>query len=855
MKKKAISGIILTLLMIAVSTSVFNLSLVKATPGTIYIRADGSIDPPTALISSVDNITYTFTDNVYDEIVVERNSIIVDGNGYTLQGSGVGLGFYLSGINNVTIENTNIDGFEDGVVLYGSSNNNSISGNNIIANDEVGIWLDDSSNGNICGNNITHNQNGIVLSNSSDSSIYGNNITNNYYGVFLEDSSSNKFFHNNFILNSWAQAYTSTSGDANSWDDGYPSGGNYWSDYTGVDYYSGPNQDQPGGDGIGDTPYVIDESNRDRYPLMNREEYDWPMIGYDPACTRYSPSTAPNTNATAWVSDLPGGTVWAYPVVAEGKVFLGTGGNLTAWNETDGSLVWSFRAPAQPGYPNIAAVADGRVFFGTAEPGPGGCIYALNTTTGEQIWNFTTEGYVRASPVVAEDRLYIGGDLDSTGKVYCINATTGASIWNYTTQDRMSSVAVAYGKVYAGCGHWETSTKAAIYCLDMYDGSHIWSFDTGRDLGGVLSVANGKVYFSASYEGSDCAVFALNATNGDVVWSTTRYSNSEAGRTAVAYGKVFITLGRSARGVYALNETNGDEVWAFPIIPEQPVPGDQNNPGGGPVIADGKLFFAVGYPSHMFYAVNETTGAVVWSYELGGSVHSRSSAIANGRVFVADHYDPKLYAFGGPSYVVTIKAYCYTEASDVSVSIAMDGSPTGYNTPYTFTGLTGTHNFTVPDTDLSGHPFAQWNTGETSTTITVDSGQTYKAYYGTRYNLTITTTTGGTTTPSPGTHTYWEGTIASVTAMPYASYVFDHWELDGDWKYSNPIEVTMDSNHTLHAVFQYSPPPPVGGIASSVDKLGLLAPYIALTIAVIAITIGAVYARKRWLGKAVTQRP
>jgi PKD repeat protein len=52
-------------------------------------------------------------------------------------------------------------------------------------------------------------------------------------------------------------------------DDGYPSGGNYWTDYKGVDVKSGPNQDKPGSDGIGDTPYVVDTNNKDRYPLMN----------------------------------------------------------------------------------------------------------------------------------------------------------------------------------------------------------------------------------------------------------------------------------------------------------------------------------------------------------------------------------------------------------------------------------------------------------------------------------------------------------------------------------------------------------------------------------------------------------
>ena len=45
----------------------------------------------------------------------------------------------------------------------------------------------------------------------------------------------------------------------NVWDDGYPSGGNYWDNYTGVDSNH---------DGIGDTPYIIDADNVDNYPLM-----------------------------------------------------------------------------------------------------------------------------------------------------------------------------------------------------------------------------------------------------------------------------------------------------------------------------------------------------------------------------------------------------------------------------------------------------------------------------------------------------------------------------------------------------------------------------------------------------------
>jgi hypothetical protein len=84
--------------------------------------------------------------------------------------------------------------------------------------------------------------------------------------VFVS-SSNNRFWHNTFLDNS-QQVLAQTVENTNVWDDGYPSGGNYWSDYNGTDLYSGPYQNETGNDGIGDTQYIIDSNNQDRYPLM-----------------------------------------------------------------------------------------------------------------------------------------------------------------------------------------------------------------------------------------------------------------------------------------------------------------------------------------------------------------------------------------------------------------------------------------------------------------------------------------------------------------------------------------------------------------------------------------------------------
>jgi parallel beta-helix repeat protein len=285
MLRKRASQVGFFLLIVALLTCVFNTQLVRAS-GTIYIRADGSIDPPEAPIQR--NVgTYTFTGDIDGSIIVERDNIVVDGAGHTLQGTGSETGIDLSGRTNVAIQNIKIKTFDSAIYLSSSnhitilgtniadssdgiwisdSSSNRISGNNITANVLEGIYILASSDNSISGNNITANTfDGVYLSSSSNNTISGNNIANNGWGVTSYYSSDNRIFHNNFISN-FEQADSESSADV--WDNGYPSGGNYWSNYAGEDLYSGPGQNVTGSDGIGDEPCNIDEYNQDRYPLM-----------------------------------------------------------------------------------------------------------------------------------------------------------------------------------------------------------------------------------------------------------------------------------------------------------------------------------------------------------------------------------------------------------------------------------------------------------------------------------------------------------------------------------------------------------------------------------------------------------
>lgn len=191
-----------------------------------------------------------------------------------------GIFLYASGpcvIENNTITSNNADGVR---VRY--SNNTVIQNNVVSLNVGCGIFLmsDEDperpsglSRGNVINYNcVLNNSCGIKICHfGNDTSLAGNWIRGNYIaynglGLNLSGSRGNTFYNNNFVENLRQLSVFNTSG--NSWDAGYYIGGNFWSDYEGVDNFCGPDQSQLGSDGCGDSPYLIDADNVDYYPLM-----------------------------------------------------------------------------------------------------------------------------------------------------------------------------------------------------------------------------------------------------------------------------------------------------------------------------------------------------------------------------------------------------------------------------------------------------------------------------------------------------------------------------------------------------------------------------------------------------------
>jgi parallel beta-helix repeat protein len=248
--------------------------------GNITINADGSITPSTASIQQTGN-TYTLTSDVNGSITVNRNNIVLDGNGYTVIYGGSGTGkvsaLFLKDVSNVTVKDFTITGGWFGIAFSGTNciiANNTVTGtgNGIYAIDAATAAISIGGGGSnlIIGNYITNNIVGLLIGETSNNLIAENSIISSS-GVALSiyDSSNNSIYHNNFYNNIKAVDDTGLHFyplvvSINIWDDGYPGGGNYWSDYR-TRY---PKANEIDNSRIADTPYVIDSQNMDRYPLL-----------------------------------------------------------------------------------------------------------------------------------------------------------------------------------------------------------------------------------------------------------------------------------------------------------------------------------------------------------------------------------------------------------------------------------------------------------------------------------------------------------------------------------------------------------------------------------------------------------
>jgi len=311
----------LSILLVSVVTSVFalayNVQSVRAKVITVpddYPTIQQAVDAA-SLGDTIFVRAGTYHENVFIGKTVmlvgeDRNTTVIDGNGdyrrpvyinaenvlvtrFTIRNSRfeftyAGIGLYSASSCNISgnIITANFDGIFATYSFNNTISNNIFDGNNwngvhirdgctnnviisnTIQNNRNGMSLEFTTNNYVLENYIAyHEWDGIDIMGSRENTVIGNTIKYCFTGLYTgsKDDNMNVIYHNSFMYNTYQVTCYSYP---NTWDNGYPSGGNYWSNYGGSDFKSGPYQNETGEDGLGDTKYGMGEGNVDNYPLM-----------------------------------------------------------------------------------------------------------------------------------------------------------------------------------------------------------------------------------------------------------------------------------------------------------------------------------------------------------------------------------------------------------------------------------------------------------------------------------------------------------------------------------------------------------------------------------------------------------
>jgi outer membrane protein assembly factor BamB len=310
--------------------------------------------------------------------------------------------------------------------------------------------------------------------------------------------------------------------------------------------------------------------------------------------------------------------------------------------DTVGSLTtkWQYQSGAN-GVVSSPVVANGVLYFGSSPDPFSGGLNAIEASTGKLLWDYGLGAPGTSPAAVANGIIYVGGSLG----VFALTPA-GAPVWIFSTAPYQvrAAPAVVNGVVYV------LAAGKTMYALNASTGAQIWSTsisNLGSDGYSAPAVADGMVYVGSP----DSNLYALDAATGVVVWKYQTGGNIHSSSPSVANGKVYV--GSLDGNFYALNAKTGALVWSYTI---------GNYQSSSASVSRGVVYFTS--DGGTLYALNGSTGALVWQAAIGGS--ESSPAVANGVVYAVGAGD--IYALNASNGAVLWTAPVADFASSPAVA-------------------------------------------------------------------------------------------------------------------------------------------------------------------------------------------
>jgi len=301
------------------------------------------------------------------------------------------------------------------------------------------------------------------------------------------------------------------------------------------------------------------------------------------------------------------------PSIANGIIYVGTeDGHLYAYDADTGAQRWMINSGTVRSTPAILGT---NLFFTSCDRK----LYAVKAETGKEVWNFTTGGMVVSSPAIDNERVFFGTSYPD-GRIYAVSSLTGELIWSVKGGDFVhSSPALMGDKVYFLTGNYSdvsSSPLGNIIALDVSTGTEQWRFVTNHNVYSSPTISEGILYAGAGLQR-----YAINAENGNLIWSTAPPFGANIESTPTVVGNR-VYYGDASGKIFSLDAATGSVIWTYTT---------GNSVSSSPAYADGIIY--VGSGDTKVYALDAETGIKIWDFTTDGPVTS-SPLVWSGTVYV-----------------------------------------------------------------------------------------------------------------------------------------------------------------------------------------------------------------------------
>ena len=310
-----------------------------------------------------------------------------------------------------------------------------------------------------------------------------------------------------------------------------------------------------------------------------------------------------------WKYDSAAGIGPGGGLIADSILFFGTRKGLVhAINLNDGRRVGrkNFGAPIEGGM----ALSDSMLFVPLGLDKKS--IVALNYINGAKKWNY--EGESIEAGLIYENSMVFAADVQA--RVYALRSHNGDLVWEYSLGEASAVVA---SPLIAGQALVVIREEGEAFALDKQNGAVLWRKDVGAPVYNSPATDHSRIYIPTTRG----VVATLDAETGDVLWNYTVPDSSMRFTTpALVSDSGWLIVGGTDNMVRALNAQTGELVWEADVEAATNV---------APLATQNTIY--VGTLRSKLFALDKTTGSVIWTHDLTGRIKSAMPAYA-GRLIV-----------------------------------------------------------------------------------------------------------------------------------------------------------------------------------------------------------------------------